>query len=309
MVLVKQVNLSMFPQFYPLLKEINPQLTEAEWYSVFAHRWYPEEKFCGYGLFDDTKIVGFLGLIFSQRIINGQLENFCNLTSWIVKESYRGRGISLMLSLRKLMKDYTITDLSASDNTIAIAKRLGFQELDTRMVVLPSVFGGINHHPQLKIITEKSLIQSQLQPLEQRLLEDHSSQPRCHHLLIKADGEHCYLIFTLVKNAKFPYSYIQYLGNPKLFDRFSLPIRQAIAKINQTFWVLVDHRMLKGVKPTLSFDLPIEACKLYKSSKIKPEEIDNLYSELVILDFNPIPGFTWRELINNFKKYNTLAKK
>ena len=52
MVSVKQVNLSMFPQFYPLLKEINPQLTEAEWYNVFAHQWYPEEKFCGYGLFD-----------------------------------------------------------------------------------------------------------------------------------------------------------------------------------------------------------------------------------------------------------------
>ncbi|MGL6340490.1 MAG: GNAT family N-acetyltransferase, partial [Waterburya sp.] len=109
MVSVKQVNLSMFPQFYPLLKEINPQLTEAEWYNVFAHQWYPEEKFCGYGLFDETEIVGFLGLIFSQRIINGQLENFCNLTSWIVKEPYRGRGISLFLALRKLMKDYTIT--------------------------------------------------------------------------------------------------------------------------------------------------------------------------------------------------------
>ncbi|MGL6344789.1 MAG: hypothetical protein ACRC80_37265, partial [Waterburya sp.] len=240
---------------------------------------------------------------FSQRIINGQLENFCNLTSWIVKEPYRGRGISLFLALRKLMKDYTITDLSASDNAIAIAKRLGFQELDTRMVILPNVLGGINHHPQLKIITEKSLIQSHLEPSEQRLLADHNYQPRCHHLLVKMGEEHCYLIFTLVKNAKFPYSYIQYLGNPKLFARFSLPIRQAIAKINQTFWVLVDQRMLKGVKPTLSFDLPIEVCKLYTSSKIKPEEIDNLYSELVILDFNPIPGFTWREMTNYLKKY------
>jgi hypothetical protein len=292
---VKPVNITMFPQFHPLLREINPELSTTEWYSLFNPPWDQPEKFCGYGLFDASEMVGFLGFIFSQRTIEGQLENFCNLTSWIVKEPYRGRGISLMLALRKLMKDYTITDLSA--------KRLGFQELDTRIIVLPNIFDGINRQPQLKITTEKSLIQLQLEPLEQKLLEDHNSQLRCHHLLITASGEHCYIIFTLVKNAKFPYSYIQYLGNPKLFARFSLPIRQAIAKINQTFWVLVDHRMLKGVKPALSFDLPIEVCKLYKSSKIKPEQIDNLYSELVILDFNPIPGFTWRELAGYFKKY------
>ncbi|MGL6344077.1 MAG: GNAT family N-acetyltransferase, partial [Waterburya sp.] len=106
---IKQVNLAMFPQFYPLLREINPELSATEWYSLFTPQWDQPEKFCGYGLFDETEIVGFLGFIFSQRIINGQLENFCNLTSWIVKEPYRGRGISLFLALRKLMKDYTIT--------------------------------------------------------------------------------------------------------------------------------------------------------------------------------------------------------
>ena len=120
MVSVKQVDLSAFDRFYPLLKELNSQLTEQEWYDVFNHQWHPERKGCGFGLFDGSEMVGFLGFIFSQRIINGQVEDFCNLTSWIVKEAYRGHGISLILSLRKLT-DCTITDLSPTEGVVAIA--------------------------------------------------------------------------------------------------------------------------------------------------------------------------------------------
>jgi hypothetical protein len=301
MVVVKQVNLSLFPQFYPLLKELNPQLSEAEWYRVFDHHWHQEEKFCGYGLFDEEEIVGFLGLIFSQRIINGRREDFCNLSSWIVRKPYRGHSISLMLSLRKL-KNCTITDLSPTEGVVAIFKKLGFQKLDRQIEILPNIFSSIGSQQKLTITTDISVIQSRLTSAEQKLLQDHQSYSRCHHLLAEAEGQTCYLIFTLVKNAKVPYSYIQYLGNPKLFARYSLGLRRAIAKVSQTFLVLVDTRLLQGAKLPLRFNLPIEICRLYKSSTVKPEEIDNLYSELIMLDFSPIPSLTWRKVVKQFKK-------
>lgn len=300
MVLVKEVNLSMFPQFYPLLQEINPQLTEQEWYSVFAHQWHSERKPCGYGLFDDTKIVGFLGFIFSQRIINGQLKDFCNLTSWIVQEPYRGHGISLVLALRKL-KNCTITDLSPTEGVVGIFQRLGFQELDTQIEILPHILGSMSSK-KIKIIQDISAIKPKLDPAEQKLLRDHESYSRCQHLLIEAAEEQCYLIFTLVKNTKFPYSYIQYLSNSDLFARYSLAIRQAIAKINQTWLVLVDRRLVEGAKLPWRFNLPIKIGRLYKSSSIKPHQIDNLYSELIMLDFSPIPSLTWSKVIKQFKE-------
>lgn len=301
MVLVKQVNLSMFSRFYPLLREVNPELTEAEWYGVFNSQWHREKQFCGYGLFDGEEIVGFLGFIFSQRIINGQIEDFCNLSSWIVREAYRGHSIALMLSLRKL-KNCTITDLSPTEGVVAICKRLGFQELDRQIEILPVFFNSISNKQKLKIITDVSLIQTKLTPLEKKLFLDHRPYSRCHHLLIEAENQTCYLIFTLVKNTKIPYSYIQYLGNAKFFARHSQAIRRAIAKISQTFLVLVDTRLLQGAKLPLRFNLPIEICRLYKSSTVKPEEIDNLYSELIMLDFSPIPSLTWRKIIKQLKK-------
>lgn len=300
MVLVKEVDLSMFPQFYPLLQELNPQLSEQEWYSVFAHQWHRERKTCGYGLFDDTKIVGFLGFIFSQRIINGQIEDFCNLTSWIVQEPYRGHGISLLLALRKLK--CTITDLSATEGVVSICKRLGFQELDTQIEILPNILGGISSS-KIKTTGDKSAIKDKLEPTEKKLFLDHESYSRCQHLLVEAEGEQCYVIFTLVKNTKFPYSYIQYIGNRDLFARYSLGIRQAIAKINRTFLVLVDTRLVPGAIPW-RFNLPIKICRLYKSSKVEPWQIDNLYSELILLDFSPIPSLTWNKVVKQFKETN-----
>ena len=300
MVSLRSVDISLFPQIYPLLQKIDPQLSEAEWYSLFTQPWHQPEDYCGYGLFDGSTMVGFLGLIFSQRNIDGQIENFCNSTSWFIEESYRGRAISMLLSLRKL-KNYTIIDLSPSERVVAISKKLGFQELDTQITALPNILGKIKINNKLKITRDFSSIQSKLNSAEKLLLEDHCF-PRCHHLLAEADGKHCYIIFTIVKNTKSPYYYIQHLSNPELFARYSLAIRQGIAAIDKFSLILIDRRLLRGTKPTLCFDLPVKVCKLYKSSRLKPEQIDNLYSELIILDFDPIPAFGWREIIASLKK-------
>lgn len=301
MVSLQPVDLTLFPQIYPLLREIDPRLSEADWYGLFSQPWHSAEDYCGYGLFDGSEIVGFLGLIFSRRKIDGQVENFCNLTSWYVREAYRGRAISMMLPLRKL-NNYTITDLSPSDRVIAIFKKLGFQELDTQITALPNIWGKLNLDRQLKITRDVTSIESQLDSKEKVLLQDHRSCPRCHHLLAEVNGEYCYIVFTLIKNTKFPYCYIQYLSNSELFARYSMTMRQAIAIKHDTSIILIDRRLLRGTKPAFCFNLPVKTCKLYKSSRLKPEQIDNLYSEMVILDFNLIPPFDWREIIQHFKK-------
>ena len=263
MVSLQPVDLSFFPQIYPLLQKIDSQLSEAEWYSLFTQPWHQPEDYCGYGLFDGSAMVGFLGLIFSQRNIDGQVENFCNLTSWFIEEAYRGHAISMMLPLRKL-KNYTITDLSPTERVAAISKKLGFQELDTKITALPNVLGKIQVNKKLKFTRDLAAIQSKLNSAEKLLLEDHRSCSRCHHLLAEVESKHCYIIFTIVKNAKSPYYQIQYLSNPELFARYSLAIRQGIAAIDKFLLVLVDRRLLQGKKPTLCFDLPVEVCKLYK---------------------------------------------
>ncbi len=51
-------------------------LTPSDWRYLFEYRWDREEDYCGYGLFDGQKVTGFIGLIFSKRVIDQQEERF-----------------------------------------------------------------------------------------------------------------------------------------------------------------------------------------------------------------------------------------
>src|SRR5262245_13773600 len=127
-----------FDRVYPLFHSFGgPPISKDNWKKIFVSPWQTGEDFCGYLLLRDGKIEGYLGLIFSQRILNGQIEKFCNMTSWVVNEGCRGQSISMLLELLKL-KDYTLTNFTASPTVARILSKLGFTEfaVDQR-VLLP----------------------------------------------------------------------------------------------------------------------------------------------------------------------------
>lgn len=279
----------MFRKVYPLLQELDASLGEDTWYRIFSYQWRQTENYCGYGLFDEDEIVGFLGLIFSQRKIHQSTERFCNISSWIVKDSHRGYSLTLMHPLMKL-KDYTLTDLSSLHELFPLARRMGFQELDAKLTILsPFVFPGLGQRlGAIQIIHNPELIQSHLGPSDLTLFSDHQFYDCCHHLLIRSAAQSCYVIYT-VQRSHFPYCYIQFISNPDLFAQKSLKIRTAIANRHNLRLLLVDSRLVKDLNLPWTVELPIQFTKLYRSERLTPQQIDNLYSELVLLNFNLLP--------------------
>jgi len=303
MISVQKLDTSSFDKVYPLLREHDPSLTEHTWKSLFNYQWSREEEYCGYGLFDDQEVVGFIGLLFTKRVIANKFQNFCNLTTWVVKEQYRDRSLSLMLPILRL-KNHTITDLSASDGVIRISKRLGFQELDARVTVLfPSgILGSSLLFKNLQITQNQDIISKTLKDNDLQVFQDHLPYPHCGHLLAYNSSGYCYVIYTVVKNHKLSHCYIQYISNPELFSKYSLVIRAKIAKGGHTPIVVVDSRIVRELKLPFSYELPLQLTKLYKSNNLRAEQIDNLYSELVLLNFSTLPA-SFRELWNevNFR--------
>ena len=281
----------MFREVYPLLQQIDPSLTEAAWSSIFNYKWEREQDYCGYCLFEGKEIVGFLGLIFSKRMVDDTIECFCNMTSWIVKEQYRGHSLSLLLPALRL-KDHTITDLSPAKNVIRILERFGFKELDSRVkILLPTgIFGRDNSTGNCHISLDMNQIMGILNKKETRILKDHFNYPYISHLLAYNKNSYCYVIFTIVRNPILSYCYIHHISNVKQFSIYSRMIRSKITKAGKTRFVLVDSRLVRGIKLPFSFDLPIRFPKLYRSSSLRPEQIDNLYSELPLLNLNIIPS-------------------
>lgn len=294
MVELRKIDRSMISDLHRLLRELNPRLTEDDWERAFNYTWGTEEDYCGYGLFAGSEPVGFLGLIFSRRLIDNKIEAFCNITCWIVKKEYRGYGLRLIQPVLKL-KDYTITDLTPSSAVFQILERLGFRELDTGFrILLPSTHRGARRAAEDSdnVVQDEALIERELNDSDRKLFKDHKSY-KCGHLLARDGQSYCYLVYTRVEWRRFPYGYIHYISNLDVFAKYSRVIRAAIAGSCKSWLVVVDSRLTQSVKLPLSFDLPFRYPKLYRSgSTLRPAQIDNLYTELVVLHMDIIPDLS-----------------
>lgn len=290
MALLRKVNASMFDQVYPLLQELDPQLPQSTWQQIFQPPWTPEENYCGYGLWDGEIMVGFLGLIFSQRQIEHKPERFCNVSSWIVKPSYRGQSMSLMLPLMKL-KNYTLTDFSSYQELFPLLKRMGFKELDYGLKwLIPFCFRKERYSSaQVQILETPERIRDKLQEDDRVILDDHQAIAGCQHLWVGKKDRGCYVVYTFNQSGPFSYCYVQFISNVQFFSECSFALRLSLAKRHQTPFILVDSRLIAQVELPWIYKIPLRFTKLYKSDCLAPQQIDNLYSELVLLNFNLLP--------------------
>ena len=69
-------------------------LSKEDWKRIFTVYWKSPEDFCGQIIVKDGEVKGFLGLIFSSRTIDGEMQKFCNLNSWIVDDDCRSSPTS-----------------------------------------------------------------------------------------------------------------------------------------------------------------------------------------------------------------------
>ena len=281
---VGKIRPAMFADVHPLLREFNPRLGESTWRQIFDPPWETGEDYCGYGLFDDDRVVGFLGLIFSRRTIDDRVERFCNLTAWYVRAEYRAHSLSLILPVLRL-RDHTVTDLSPSSDVVRISRRLGFETLDSSVRLLLPVPGWVPIPRSSPAISfDKAEIAARLTDDETLLVRDHADLPFCHQMLVDTGSARCLIIYTVAHDTSRPYCHVHHVGNQEIFATHGIAISRAIARESGVWMQVVDPRLVKARRPPMSVELPPRHVKLYRSRTLGPEQIDNLYSELVLLD-------------------------
>jgi len=255
-----------------------------QWRKIFEYQWPRDETYCGLALKDSDQTVGFLGMIFSRRRIKGKLEKFCNITNWVVQEPYRNRAISLLLPLFA-MQDYTIVDLTPARKVYQIQKKLGFKDLDARgRVLLP--FGRRlfePRSPRIQITHEPSQIRPKLAGEHLKIFNDHRTYP-CSHLLAAAEDRYCYIIYAKQKNKRLTYAHVHYISDPDFFALVYRDIRQSLIAASKASYILIESRFVRDLSLPFSFSLSFRAPKQYLSSTLTPAQIDNLYSEIIILN-------------------------
>jgi hypothetical protein len=287
MTVVEKVTPAMLYDVIPLLSELDDAHSREEWREIFDYKWESDEGYVGYALVDDRKVVGFNGAIFSRRIIDGREARFCNLTSWVVKEQYRTESMRLVFPFLRL-KGYTITNLTMNERAWEITRRLGFKNLDTTVRIIFPVPGlsATRKEEAPVIVSDQSRIAAILDPVNLRIFIDHSHY-NCGHLVIQDKYGYSYIIYTRKSYRKYncgiSYAQILYISDRSAFLRHLNKIKSYFLKSRKYFFLAVDERLIGNATIPYSKAYQLKIPRMYKSEVLSREQVDNLYSELVVL--------------------------
>ena len=285
MVSIRKAYPEDFDVIYPLLSKFNnPYLTKDIRKQLFVNHWNAEEDYFGYVMMDDDRVVGFLGLIFSRRLVRNKIHKFCNMTSWIVEKEYRGRSIFLLLPVLKL-KTYTLTDFTPSREVYAILKKAGFEEFETHYrLIFPSP--NISRlWSNCEVIFDRNIIQKKLNKRDYQIYKDHQF-PHCYHLIIKSKYGECYLVIGRMVRKKFPFfiAQIYYINDLDVFRKCIGMARSEIYFRTKVFAIYVDERFLREKKIIFSKKMVLKNPRMYRSYTLSKEDMDSLYSESVLFN-------------------------
>lgn len=256
-----------------LHEHMSARIPRERWRLLFDYPWRPADApDCGRVLID-RRIVGFLGATYVDRPIGGDTVRFCNMSSWYLLRPYRGQGHG-----RKMVLDLTsdpavtYTDLTATPQVQEmLLAHAGFSILDRERWIL--------RRPQEEVA---DIGLTELTP---------SGPPLAHHAgirdlrLLRAEGpggSSALAVQVKKKGEGIAYHQLLHAEDPVWLARNASGVAAALLPPGPA--VLAIDRRLSPIAPARAEIEPIAQPRLYKSWRLRPEQIDNLYNEVLLLD-------------------------
>ena len=262
-----------------LHEELNERIPSSVWAAAISPPWQGISPNHGYMLVSGNRILGVYLAFYSQRCIDGSIEKFCNLAAWCVREEQRAQGLRLLRAI--LSQDgYTFTDLSPSGNVVPLNARLNFQHLDTATALVPNWPWPTGWLTQTRIVSDPALIESHLRGRDCDIYRDHARAAAAHHLVILGENQSCYVMFRRDRRKNLPlFASILHVGNPELFHNAGRHLYSYLLMHFGIVATLVEKRVVRDF-PRFAILLRSPRPKMFRSSRLGPEQVDYLYSEL-----------------------------
>lgn len=249
------------------------------WHRLFDYKWLNVKPDQGFVLTRGDDIVGFLGTIYSKRRVNGKTALTCNYTSLCIDSDYRSWALKLLATALP-DEDVCCTNLSPIPSSARMFEVMGFKPLESRKIIFPPLL-----HvdtlllPRPQIIFDREQIRSLLND-EQRVIFDDHAPYDCLYLVVHSGTEINYLIMKRRVRRGLAFSELLYCSSPDMLVRHFERTKLSILRTQRTLALEADARLFGKIRPR---GIPIKQYALFRSSIFQPNEIDNLYSELVLL--------------------------
>ncbi len=266
-----------------LHRELNQRVSAAQWQAAMRVPWSAPAPNFGFLLESDGVVVGAYLAFYSERVVAGAPERFCNLGAWCVLPEHRFSGLRLLKALLD-QPGYHFTDLSPSGNVVPLNTRLGFEFLDTETALVvnlpwPSLPSATGRGPRLR--SDPRSFETTLTGDDLRRYRDHLGASAARQLVIEDGGRVCHVIFRRDRRKNLPlFASILHISEPEIFARaWRLVSRHLLLRHGLPVMLVETRRLPRAPWPAKI--LPQHRRKMYRSHSLKPDDIDYLYSELV----------------------------
>jgi len=247
--------------------------------SGLAGPWKVEAPNHGFMLRNGQRIVGAHTAFYSERPVEGRAERFCDLGTWFVLPEFRLHSIRLIKAL--LAQDgYHFTALTPSYKVVSIHTRLGFRALDTSAALIPNLPWPTTPR-RTRISGDPDVIESTLAGTELELYRDHAQALAVRHMVLLRGADSCYVMYRKMRVRGVPLAVIVHVSDPQLFRRSILPLTRHLLVRHRLPATMAELRII-GRRPPISFKVTSWP-KMYRSASLEPDQIDDLYSELVCI--------------------------
>jgi hypothetical protein len=280
---VETVGADAFDAVYPLLQNFqtnNPQITRERWQRLFDYTWPVDQSARALVLRDGENYVGIVCTLFSDRFIRGRRERRCNVNSWYVEPAYRAQSLELMAAALSVPCD-TMTALTPMRAHLPFYEQMGLQRLEDGLRILlpqptaPLISG-------FRATRDPQRIADLLDEKERTVFLQHREQ-MCQHLLIYGKSARCYVAFTRTPGRRVWFSHLHHIGHLDLFLAALNLVKFELYRANRTFFTMIEERFLRGHSIPGSRPASLKAPRLFRSTHLRPGQIDNLHSEMVVL--------------------------
>jgi len=246
------------------------------WTRLLANRWGGPQGEYAVLAQDRGEIVGAMGMNDSLRHTPRGPQRYRNLTSWYVLKSHRGMGLGEKL-MHTAMADpeVTSTNLTSAKAALPLVDRIGFKVLDAqRRIWRPSGQSALPH-------TLSPLADATLNAVDQTVLSDHADLNLKPVVIETPDGLLTLVLSVKQKVDEYVSHEVVYVGQPDLLGKYGAAVADTLLPPQGAVFC-ADARLVSGAA-TGTIE-PIEVARFYKGTRMKPAEIDHMYSEVVLMD-------------------------
>ncbi|MFK7994090.1 MAG: N-acetyltransferase family protein [Granulosicoccus sp.] len=270
-----------------LHEKMNSKIPVSRWRQLMSYRWLDEKPDFGRVVESSGKILGFCGMVYADRLLGDvtqeqglRHERIVSMSSWYLDKSLRGQGLGRDMLLSAIDDpSLTYATLTNSRKPLAIVEGLGFRKLEDRRYVWRKT--GVAD-TNIVLIRDPVMLRTRVESHQRQLLDDMSDLPLVP-LLLEYHDRQALLFFSIKsKGENVLWFDLMYASDQTLF----VECAQALANVllPDTPAVLAsDGRFVRQAPADVEAE-PLPVARYYISNSVAPHELDNLYSELQLLD-------------------------